>query len=81
MAVGGRDGMAGKELQHAIFYWAEAWKQVPLATLKNTWCKLLKTTKTPALGHDEFEGFEIKNMTDMLSQAGQGQLPEEEVSG
>ncbi|XP_050712598.1 tigger transposable element-derived protein 7-like [Eriocheir sinensis] len=53
-------------IKDAIFNWAEAWKQVPLATLKNAWCKLLKTPKAQALGHDEFEGFEMKNMTDLL---------------
>ena len=37
-------------IKEAIFNWAE----VPLATLKNAWCKLLKTPKTPMLRNDKF---------------------------
>ena len=30
-------------IKDAIYNWAEAWKQVPLNTLKNAWVKLLNT--------------------------------------
>ncbi|KAK3887381.1 hypothetical protein Pcinc_008498 [Petrolisthes cinctipes] len=45
---------------------------------RNTWCKLLKNNKTPALGCDEFEGFPMLETVTMLAQAGQDKLKEEE---
>ena len=66
-------------LKDAIFNWAEAWKKVPLSTLRNGWCKLLKTPKAPAVGKDDFEGFETSRMVDMIHQAGQGEIEPDEL--
>ncbi|QQP42192.1 Uncharacterized protein FKW44_016785 [Caligus rogercresseyi] len=43
-------------IKDAIYNWADAWKKVPLSNLRNAWCKILKTPKTPPLPTD-FEGF------------------------
>ena len=65
-------------IKDAIYNWAGAWKKVPVATLRNAWCKVLKKPKTPAQRHD-FEGFEVPAAVNMLAEAGQGTIEEEEV--
>ena len=55
-------------IKDAIFNWAEAWEKVPLATLKNAWCKLMKTPKTPMLGKDESEGFTPTRLVEMRAE-------------
>lgn len=65
-------------IQNAIYNWAEAWKKVPVTTLRNAWCKILRTPKTPAMPHN-FEGFEAPKAVLLLIQAGQGTLQEEGI--
>ncbi|XP_050712589.1 tigger transposable element-derived protein 7-like [Eriocheir sinensis] len=67
------------KIKDAIFNLAEAWQQVPLATLRHAWCKLLKTPKIPSLGRKEFEGLEIPRIVKMLQEAGQGEFQPEEL--
>lgn len=65
-------------IKDAIFNWAEAWKKVPIVTLRNAWCKLLKTPKTPSQPND-FEEFEAPSAANMLADAGQGSVTEQEL--
>ncbi|QQP39709.1 Uncharacterized protein FKW44_013518, partial [Caligus rogercresseyi] len=73
-------------IKDAIYNWAEAWKKVPLSTLRNAWCKILKTPKTPPLPTD-FEGFgaiEEEEVEDWVSEdqglLGYHHLTEEEIA-
>ena len=63
-------------VKDAIFNWSKAWKKT---TLRNGWCKLLKTLNTPAVDKDDFEEFETSRMVDMMHQAGQGEIEQELV--
>lgn len=72
------ENLKAYNIKSAIYNFAEAWKKVPMTTLRNAWCKLLKTPKTPATAHD-FEGFRTPEAVHMLNQAGQGLLGEEEI--
>lgn len=67
------------KIKDALFNLAEAWQQVPLATLRHAWCKLLKTPKVSSLGRKEFEGLEIPRIVKMLQEAGQGEIQPEEL--
>ncbi|XP_063875713.1 tigger transposable element-derived protein 7-like isoform X4 [Scylla paramamosain] len=74
-----REHFKNYNIKDAIFNWAEAWKKVPLNTLRNAWCTMLKAPKIQA-GENDFEGFDVGAMAQMLDAAGQGTIAEEELN-
>lgn len=65
-------------IKDAIFNWAEELKKIPVTTLMNGWCNLLKTPKTPPLKPD-FEGLEPSTVVQMLTAAEHGDIAEDEM--
>ena len=55
-------------LRHAIFNFCEAWKQVKVSTLANSWKRLLKDVETPIV---DFDGFEVRDFRAMLADGGE----------
>ncbi|MPC63863.1 Tigger transposable element-derived protein 7 [Portunus trituberculatus] len=65
-------------MRDALFNWAEAWSKVPLNTLRNAWCPVLRAPSIQT-GENYFEGFDVTAMAEMLAAAGQGSITEEEL--